>query len=269
MALWRRGTLPLLLALGIGQAAAAPTAALIIDDLGHNRESARRALALPPPFAVAILPRAPHTRAIARAAGRAGTDILVHLPMEAERGRAAPHALLSSMDDATLRERLQQALESVPGAVGVNNHQGSGLTARGSVMEVVMRALAERSPPLLFIDSRTTAASEAETAARDAGVAVARRHFFLDHREGTEAIARATDAWFERARETGCALAIAHPRPDTMRVLEKKLPRAEGIERVDLPTYIQRCGTPATGDGKWRVSSSRSRPAARNSKPSP
>ncbi|MDZ7788282.1 MAG: divergent polysaccharide deacetylase family protein [Halofilum sp. (in: g-proteobacteria)] len=269
MAVWRWGTLPLLLALGIGQAAAAPTAALIIDDLGHNRESARRALALPPPFAVAILPHAPYTGTIARAAARAGSDILVHMPMEAERGPPAPHALLAEMDDATLRARLGRAVESVPGAVGVNNHQGSGLTARASAMALVMRELAQRSPPLLFIDSRTTAATEAETAAREAGIAVARRHVFLDHRKGTDAIERATEAWLERARETGCALAIAHPRPDTMRVLERKLPRAQGVERVDLATYIERCGTPATGDGKWRVSSSRSRPAARNSKPSP
>lgn len=265
----RRWGLLLSLALGISQAAAAPTAALIIDDLGHNRESARRALALPPPFTVAILPHAPHTDAIARAARRAGTDILVHLPMEAEDGPAAPHALLSDMDDATLRARLERAVESVPGAVGVNNHQGSGLTARASVMEVVMRELAQRSPPLLFIDSRTTAASEAETAARDAGIGVARRHFFLDHHKGTDAIARATEAWFEQARESGCALAIAHPLPATMRVLEKKLPRAQDVERVDLATYIERCGTPATGDTKWRVSSSPSRPAARNSKRSP
>lgn len=269
MAVRRWAPLLLTLALGIGQATGAPTAALIIDDLGHNRESARRVLALPPPFAVAILPHAPHTVAIARAAGRAGVDILVHMPMEAQRGAAAPHALLADMDETTLRARLGLAVESVPGAVGLNNHQGSGLTARASVMDIVMRELAQRSPPLLFIDSRTTAATEAEAAARDAGVAVARRHVFLDHRKGTDAIERATEAWFSRARQTGCALAIAHPRPETMRVLERKLPRAEGIERVDLATYIERCGTPAAGATKWRVSSSPSQPAAKNSKPLP
>ncbi|MEF8834379.1 MAG: divergent polysaccharide deacetylase family protein [Halofilum sp. (in: g-proteobacteria)] len=268
MAVWRWGTLLLVLALGGGQAAAAPTAALIIDDLGHNRESARRALALPPPFAVAILPHAPYTDSVARAATRAGTDVLVHMPMEAERGPAVPHALRAGMDDATLRARLGRAVESVPGAIGVNNHQGSGLTTRASVMALVMGELARRSPPLLFIDSRTTAASQAETAAREAGIAVARRHVFLDHRKGTDAIVSATEAWFEQARETGCALAIAHPRPETMQVLERKLVRVEGIERVDLSTYIERCGTPANGDTKWRVSSSRSQRAARNSKPS-
>ena len=244
MAVSRWGVLPLLVALGISQAAAAPTAALIIDDLGHNRESARRALALPPPFAVAILPHAPYTGTIARAAARAGLDILVHMPMEAERGSPAPNALMADMDAATLRARLHGALDSVPGAVGINNHQGSGLTARAAIMEIVMRELAQASPPLLFIDSRTTPASEAETTASDAGVAVARRHVFLDHRRGTDAIEWATEAWFERARETGCALAIAHPRPGTMRVLERKLRRVRGIERVDLSTFIERCGTP-------------------------
>lgn len=265
----RRASLLLALLVGLGPAAAAPTAALIIDDLGHNRDSARRALALPRPFAVAILPHAPYTRAIAQAALRNGTDVLVHMPMEAERGPAAPHALLASMDDTTVRARLRRALASVPGAVGMNNHQGSGLTTQRSAMRAVMGALAQRSPPLLFIDSRTTAASEAETVAREAGVAVARRHIFLDHYADTASIARATEAWFERARQTGCALAIAHPRPATMRVLEKKLAHVEGIERVDLSTYIERCGTPATGGTKWRVSSSPSRPAARNSKRSP
>lgn len=264
-----RCALLLLLAFAATPAAASPTVALIIDDLGYDRTSARRALALPPPVAVAVLPHAPHTAAIARAARRAGTDVLVHLPMETAGGLADPHALLGSMDDTVLRRRVRRAIDAVPGAIGLNNHQGSGLTARRPAMEVVMAVVARRYPSMLFVDSRTTAASQAESAARDAGIPAARRHVFLDHRKGAEAIAAAARTWLERARRDGCALAIGHPRPDTMRVLERMLPRATGVERVDLATYIQRCGAPAAGGDQWRVSSSRSRPAAKNSRPSP
>lgn len=264
-----RGALLLSLWLVALAAAAQPTVALIIDDLGYSRERARRALALPPPVTMAILPYAPYSHSIARAAHRAGTDTLVHMPMEARRGPPAPHALRGDMGEAALRAAVGRALDAVPHAIGLNNHEGSGLTARRPAMDAVMQALAHEQRPLLFIDSRTTADTAAEAAARRAGIPVARRHVFLDHRLDAEAIEAATRAWLERARRTGCALAIGHPHPVTLRVLERILPRADDVRRVDLRTYIEHCGTPARPEETWRASSSPSPTAARNSRPSP
>lgn len=260
-----------LLALLLGAAAAtaeAGTAALLIDDLGYDRFLARRVLALPPPVAVAVLPDAPYSRAIARAAGRAGTDVLVHLPMEAEQVAPATGTLRVDMDTAAFHSRVAHALAAVPGAIGVNNHMGSRLTGERAPMDRLMRQLAAAGSGLVFIDSRTTADSRAEAAARAAGVGVARRDVFLDNVREPAAIAGQVRRWIERARGSGCALAIAHPYPETLRVLERVLPRADDIRRVDLRTYIARCGTPADGGASWRVSSYPSPTAAKSSKPS-
>lgn len=250
-------------------AAAPPTVALLIDDLGYDRHAARRALALPPPVAVAVLPHSPHGRAIARAAGRAGTDVLVHLPMQGASEAVEAGTLDGRMSNRELRRGVRRALDAVPGAIGVNNHQGSALTADLGAMRAVMQVLAARGRSLLFIDSRTTAATQAEAAARLAGVPVARRHVFLDHHRGADAVAASVRDWLARARRQGCALAIGHPHRQTLRVLERLLPRADDVDRVDLRTYIERCGINAPGGNTWQASSSPSPRARKSSRPSP
>jgi len=247
----------------------AATAALLIDDLGYSRERARRALALAPPVAVAILPDAPYASEIARAANRSGADVLVHLPMAAQGRRGTGSRLDAGMPGAAFERVVDRALGAVPGAVGVNNHEGSALTANRGAMDRLMGQLARRRPALVFIDSRTTAASRAVPAAEAAGVGVAQRDVFLDHERSEAAIADQVERWLTRARVEGCALAIGHPHPETMAVLERALAGASDVERVGIPTYIERCGTPASGEPPWHASSYRSPKAAKSSKPSP
>lgn len=223
----------------------AGTAALLIDDLGYSRPLARRALALPPPVNVAVLPHAPHSRQIAEAAVRAGSDVLVHMPMEARGEVPAPEMLRSGMAADDFRGRVSRALRAVPGAVGLNNHKGSRLTGEAEPMERLMRQLAAAPQPLLFIDSRTAAGSLAEASARRAGLGVARRDVFLDHDREAPAIEAQVRRWLHRARTTGCALAIGHPYPETLAVLERILPRADDVRRVNLRTYVRECGSPA------------------------
>lgn len=245
---WLAGAALALVAAG----ANAATVALVVDDLGYSADRARRALALPPPITVAILPHTPHAERIARAAGRAQTDVLVHLPMEAYGHAPEPGMLRADMPPARFRARVRRAIAHVPGAIGVNNHMGSRLTGTTGPMALLMDELAGND--LVFLDSRTTARSRAAAAARTAGVATAERDVFLDHDHDSAAIERQVARWLELARSKGCALAIAHPRPATFAVLERMLPRARGIEQVGLPTYIERCGNPAASGAPWRVS---------------
>ncbi len=246
----------------------AGTAALLIDDLGYSRERARRALALAPPVAVAVLPDAPHAGEIARAANRAGADVLVHLPMAARGRGGAGGRLDARMSRRAFEHTVERALRAVPGAVGVNNHEGSALTAHRGAMDRLMRHLAKRESRLVFIDSRTTSASDAVPAATAAGVGVAQRDVFLDNVREEGAIADQVQRWLTRARVSGCALAIGHPHPETLVVLERALARAHDVERVDIRTYIDRCGTPAPGESPWHASSSPSPKAAKSSRPS-
>lgn len=232
------------LAILFGAGAQAATVTLVIDDLGYNRERARRALALAPPVAAAVLPGAPYARQIARAANRSRIELLVHLPMQGREQDLHTDILRADMDESRFRERVRHGLAAVPGAIGVNNHMGSVLTADAPAMALLMDELGAAPHRLLFLDSRTTADSVAQASAMEAGLATASRDVFLDHDLDPVAIERQFRRWLRRAQTTGCALAIAHPHPVTLSTLERLLPRMEGVRRVGLREYVRVCGTP-------------------------
>lgn len=237
------------LAVLFGAGAQAATVALVIDDLGHNRDRARRALALPPPVTAAVLPDAPYARQIARAANRSRIELLVHLPMEGQEEDLHTDILRADMNENRFRERVRHGLESVPGAIGVNNHMGSVLTTDTASMALLMSELGAAPGRLLFLDSRTTAESVAQVSAMRAGIASASRDVFLDHDLDPAAIEGQFRRWIRKAQDSGCALAIAHPHPVTLNTLERLLPRMEGVRRVGLREYVRDCGTPSAADG--------------------
>lgn len=221
------------------------TVTLVIDDLGYNRERAHRALALPPPVTAAVLPDAPYTGEIARAAKRAGIGLLAHLPMQGHEDDMHAGFLRTDMSEMQFRQRVRQGLARVPGAIGVNNHMGSVLTTDRTAMDLLMRELRAAPAPLLFLDSRTTADTIAHSSASHAGIATTQRDVFLDNDLDPVAIEHQFKRWLHKARSTGCALAIAHPHPETLAVLERLLPHMKGVRRVGIDEYVQQCGTPA------------------------
>lgn len=239
------GPLVALLILSLVTGARAATVTLVIDDLGYNRDRARRALALPPPITAAVLPGSPHAALIARSAARADIELLVHLPMQGRADQAAPGALHPGLTERQFRERLRDALADVPGAIGINNHMGSVLTADRDAMRFLMHEIRSASRNLVFLDSRTTADTVAEAIAIETGVGTASRDVFLDHDPDPVAIERQLHRWVRRAKTSGCALAIAHPHPGTLETLERLLPRIRGVRRVGLNEYVENCGVPA------------------------
>jgi len=110
----------------------------------------------------------------------------------------------------------------VPGAVGVNNHMGSAATADARVMRAVARVLSRHG--LFFLDSRTTDATVAEKTAEQASVRSVSRRVFLDDVASEDAVRAQLDELVRRARQQGDAVAIGHPYPVTLFVLEKELP---------------------------------------------
>lgn len=229
-----------LLLLGSGAAQAGPVVGIIIDDLGNRGALDRRAVALPGPVAMSVLPHTPHARHVAERARRAGKEILVHLPMQSEEARDIPPATIALHDtQRQLEDHLGRALESVPHAVGVNNHMGSLITRHPGHMTWLMSALSKH-PRLFFVDSRTTKFTVAARMADEHGVPALSRDVFLDDDPSREAVERAFDRLVETARRRGRAVAIGHPHPTTLAVLEERLPRlAElGITLVPLSEML-------------------------------
>ncbi len=215
--------------------------AVLIDDLGPRLEDVDRLLAIGVPLSYAVLPNEPFSAEVAARLVARGAEVLCHLPMAAERGEnPGPGALEPGLSAARIAELTVAALEAVPGAVGINNHMGSVVTADADAMRAVMGVAAARR--LFFVDSRTTPSSVAERVARELEVPTAARDVFLDAENDPDSIADELERLLALARERGAAIAIAHPHPATLELLERELPRlkARGFELVPVSYLLER-----------------------------
>jgi hypothetical protein len=196
-----------------------PGIAIVIDDLGDDVAAARRAIALPAAVSLSFLPYADATPALARAALRAGHQVLVHVPMEPDGTQdPGPNALLTALPPVEIARRLDWALSRVPGHSGINNHEGSRFTADRVALVPVMETLSDRR--IFFLDSRTTASSAVVPLARAFGVPSAARDVFLDDVPSPDAIAASLRLAEQVSRRDGGAIAIGHPKPATLDALE-------------------------------------------------
>ncbi len=238
------GRLPALLLLLLSTAAFgdAPRVAIIIDDLGYHLANGKRAIGLPGPVAMSVLPDAPRARTLAQQAHAAGKEVLLHLPLQAydDDARAEPVEIELDMSRARVGATFAQALEAVPHAVGINSHRGSLLTRHPGHMAWLMEEIAVRER-LFFVDSFTTHHSVALQIARERGVRAVKRDVFLDPDRAPETVAREFERLKRVARQRGEAVAIGHPYPTTLELLERELPRLaeEGFELVSIGEILR------------------------------
>jgi polysaccharide deacetylase 2 family uncharacterized protein YibQ len=208
--------------------------AIIIDDMGNDREADDALIALPFSLTISVLPHKPLSAEIANQAARHDDEVMLHLPIQADSVASPAEAieLRVGMPSEEVRSVLAGMLETVPHVTGVNNHEGSAGTADPALMDELMPALRDRN--LFFIDSRTTASTVAADAARKYGVRTASRKVFLDDSLDAAAIRGQIELAEHDAEHDGDAIAIGHPHPETIAVLREELPhvKAAGIRLV-------------------------------------
>jgi uncharacterized protein len=217
--------------------------AVVIDDLGQDLKPAQQIMALPDRVTLAVMPLLPHSKRIAELARQQGHEVIVHLPMEPKgRGDKRPAAgmLRTNMTPLDFIAQVNEDLDSVPGAAGINNHEGSALTENRQAMTFLMSALKDRG--LFLLDSLTDPKSQAFAVAKEFGLRAAKRDVFLDHESSDPLVIRRQLEELARiARERGQAIGIGHPHPATIEELRKWLPEAaqQGIEVVPLSRLVQ------------------------------
>lgn len=196
-----------------------PQIAIVMDDLGLDPKSTRRAIALPSEVTLSFLPYGRASQGLAEEALARGHEVMVHIPME-PKGDAdpGPNALLIDQTSDQIASLLARQLDQFPGAIGFNNHMGSRFTADVRALLPVMREARARG--LLFLDSRTTANTLAAKIGEAAGASTVSRDVFLDHAAGADGLLAQLDELENTARATGRAIAIAHPHELTLDVLE-------------------------------------------------
>jgi polysaccharide deacetylase 2 family uncharacterized protein YibQ len=212
--------------------------AIVIDDLGQDIKPAEEILALRDSVTLAVMPSLPQSRRIAELARQQGREVIVHMPMEAKGKngkREAPGTLRADMTPMEFIAAVNDNLDSVPGAVGINNHEGSSLTENREAMTFLVSELKNRN--LFLLDSMTSPKSAALATAKEFGLKAAKRDVFLDNEsDNPAAIRKQLDELGRLAKQHGRAIGIAHPHPATIKEIRTWLPEAaqEGIEIVPL-----------------------------------
>ncbi len=247
----------------VGAQPSPPVISIVIDDMGKTLKDGRRALKLPGPVACAFLPHAAHTSELAMAAYAAGKEVMLHLPMDSVDGRQLDAgAVTLDMTHREFVDVLEANLAAVPHVQGINNHMGSLLTRHPGHMLWLMQEL-RRHSPMFFVDSRTTVATVARQVAYENGIPSTDRNVFLDNQLEAEKIEYQFDRLLRLARKYGSAVAIGHPHPQTLAVLEERLPSLKG-QRIRLLPVAELIKLQQEDEHTWQASWSPSHKAAKN-----
>jgi polysaccharide deacetylase 2 family uncharacterized protein YibQ len=220
-----------------------PRLAILLDDLGHHFGRVQRDLfELDMKLTASILPGRRSSGRLAREARKRGHAVFMHLPMEPlgyPEHDPGYGALFADMSPDSVRRHMNVLAADFGPMDGFNNHMGSRASQVDSVVTALVDWAAARE--LIVVDSYTTAHSLIHPLGRERGARVLRVDLFLDGEmedEGqiAENIAQAVD----KARQRGWALAIAHPRPETLRALRKMVPRLRdyGLRFVTVPELM-------------------------------
>lgn len=212
--------------------------AIVIDDIGYHQID-YKLLELPYELTFAVIPHTPHSNAVAKAAYQKRRDVILHMPMEsARRADLSKNALKVTMNRSQIEHKLQAAFADVPYAIGVNNHMGSYFTEQSEVMDWTLGYIARRQ--LFFLDSKTTARSQAGVYALKHQIPLLTRQVFLDNDRSYQALDKQFKLMIKLAKQHQYAIAIGHPYPETYAYLKKNLASlaAQGIEIVKLSALL-------------------------------
>lgn len=189
--------------------------ALIIDDFGNNAEGTNAMMQLDIPITFAVMPFLPSSFSDAKAADNAGFEVIMHIPMEPIHGKKewlGPRGITTDLSNEEIKQRIEEGLDEIKFAIGMNNHMGSKATQDKRVMEKILQIAKERN--LIFIDSVTNENSVVMEVAEFVGVTSFKRDVFLDNSKASKDIEKQLIKLGDIALEKGYAIGIGHVGPE-------------------------------------------------------
>ena len=216
--------------------------AIIIDDIGYDLVPVKELLKVNADITYSVLPFLIHSREAAEMLHKANKEILLHLPMEPvsyPREKPGSGALFTDMNNEELVFQLEKDIEAVPYIVGVNNHMGSKFMEDKEKLTLIFSKLKKKN--LFFIDSRTSANSEAFAAAQKVGLPVAARKIFLDNNRDYNEIYNNLINISKNNGDVSPLIVIGHPHPETIRAIKDatRVLREKGILIVPVSQIIK------------------------------
>ncbi|MBD0381653.1 divergent polysaccharide deacetylase family protein [Paenibacillus sedimenti] len=202
--------------------------AIVIDDFGNNMDGTAEMLSLPIPLTVAVMPFLPSTKKDAQLAHEKGYEVLLHLPMEPQRGKKSwlgPGAITTDLSNDEIRKRVLAAIADVPYAIGINNHMGSKATADERVMKIIVEVCKDKG--LMILDSRTSHKSLIGKLAEQMEVPYTENLLFFDDLYTYNHISKQMVKFKKLIHDKETSIAIGHvgpPGKKTAQVIKEAIP---------------------------------------------
>lgn len=183
---------------------------IVLDDGGHNLNHLQPFLNLDIPLTIAVLPELAYSKESALRIKNSGKTLILHQPMQAINLSTdpGPSAIMPEMSADQIRNLLTKNLDSLGIKVGLNNHEGSLITADTYAMKVVMEVCKERG--MFFLDSRTNSKSVCKSVASEYGVNLYERNTFLDNTPSQADMIAMFKSGIEVAKKNGSVIMIGH-----------------------------------------------------------
>ncbi|MEN4052808.1 MULTISPECIES: divergent polysaccharide deacetylase family protein [Sulfurimonas] len=199
-----------------------PKLAIIIDDVS-TKSQVRAIKSLAIPLTMSFLPPSPARPNSAKLAAHE-RFYMVHLPMEAMNfNKEEPYTMRVRDSQQTILKRVHDIKELFPKVAYINNHTGSKFTSNEVAMNRLIFAFNKNH--IHFVDSRTTAQTQAPRVLKNFGLKYVARDVFLDHHNDKAYIKKQIKKAISVAKAHGHAIAIGHPHKNTLQALyeSKKL----------------------------------------------
>ena len=219
-----------------------PMIAIVVDDMGVDMIRSNKMLGIPDIYTFSFLTYAPNLQSQINFAKTKGKEVMLHVPMEALNNiyDYGPEVLSTKHSRSENLKLLNTMLNRVSGYIGINNHMGSKFTSDLPLLSGVIEELSKKG--LMFLDSKTIASSKADEIVEHIKLPYASRDIFIDDSNKIEDIKKSLISLENIAKKRGYAIAICHPRDNTIKVLQDWLPtlKEKGITSVPLSYIIDK-----------------------------
>ena len=182
----------------------------VFDDGGQNLSHLKPFLNLPFPITVAVLPQIAHSKETAAQVRSSGNEVILHQPMQSVNANVnpGPGAIKPDMTEDQIKSLLFQNINEIGPVAGMNNHEGSGITADAEKMATVLQFASQEG--IYFLDSRTNVETKVPYVARELGYSYYERNIFLDNEKTKENALKELKKGLDLANKNGSVIMIGH-----------------------------------------------------------
>lgn len=184
--------------------------AFVFDDGGQNLSQLENFLSLPFPITIAVLPKLPHSIDSAKKIRASGNELILHQPMQSVNANVNPGkgAITPEMTENQIISVLFENVNEIAPIAGLNNHEGSAITADAEKMATVLKFASEEG--IYFLDSRTNVETKVPYVAEQMGYSYYERNIFLDNEKTRENVLKELKKGLNIANKDGQVIMIGH-----------------------------------------------------------